>query len=453
VDDFAPGGSSQDVQRKHRDADRIFRAQGNRCGRQRMRADGSLCPEKPPRGLILSTGEDIPRGHSCRARVLTVEIAPGDIEPGKLSHCQALARQGVFAAAMSGFICWLAGRYPEVQAYMQSQLLAYRQQALSSGFHRRTPEIIANLMVAIRVFLTFALEEGVVNDEQKVRLEERGWIALGQVAAAQAEHQKDADPVRRFLELLNAALTAGRAHLADREGSAPTENGPGGWGWRRNGAGEWNSMGDRVGWIDGGKVFLDPEASYRAAQAMAGPNGDGIPISPHRLRKRLDERGLLKREGARESLTIRRKLEGRLLNVLCMNLDVLSGPEPDNPDIKAIAPPSSAEKEGFMSGLVSDSMSGSCQIPSETCHQNLPSNLTHTMPEPVQEDQCQECQVFSAEEKQRIKEAIDHRDLDGLPDTLRPIWEENVAACKVSGVDRNRAEELAWLDIRGRLGQ
>src|SRR5262249_28446974 len=59
VDDFAPQGSSADVQRYHREADRFLRAQGNRAGRQRMRPDGSLRPAKPPRGLVLRTGDDV----------------------------------------------------------------------------------------------------------------------------------------------------------------------------------------------------------------------------------------------------------------------------------------------------------------------------------------------------------------------------------------------------------
>ena len=68
VDDFAPTGSQGDVQRLHREADRVFRSQGNNAGRGRMNRDGSLRPVKPPRGLILSTGEDVPRGQSLRAR-------------------------------------------------------------------------------------------------------------------------------------------------------------------------------------------------------------------------------------------------------------------------------------------------------------------------------------------------------------------------------------------------
>src|ERR1035437_988943 len=89
VADFAPTGSAGDVLRLHRDADRLLRAQGNSSGRGRMRADTTLRPPKPPRGLVLSTGEDVPRGQSLRARVLVLEVGPGDVNEKLLSLCQA----------------------------------------------------------------------------------------------------------------------------------------------------------------------------------------------------------------------------------------------------------------------------------------------------------------------------------------------------------------------------
>ena len=83
VDDFAPAGTTTDVQRLHREADRLFRGAGNRSGRARMRADGGSRPTYYPRGLIVSTGEDVPSGQSLRARMLVLELAPGDIDTGR----------------------------------------------------------------------------------------------------------------------------------------------------------------------------------------------------------------------------------------------------------------------------------------------------------------------------------------------------------------------------------
>jgi hypothetical protein len=80
IDDFAPQGNANDVARCHAAADRVFRGAGNRAGRGRLDSTVKLREVKPPRALILSTGEDIPRGHSIRARLLILEISAGTIK-------------------------------------------------------------------------------------------------------------------------------------------------------------------------------------------------------------------------------------------------------------------------------------------------------------------------------------------------------------------------------------
>src|SRR5439155_23830899 len=75
IDDFAPQGSSADVARYHAAADRVVRAAGNHAGRSRLDSTAKLREPKPPRALILSTGEDVPRGQSIRARLLILELS------------------------------------------------------------------------------------------------------------------------------------------------------------------------------------------------------------------------------------------------------------------------------------------------------------------------------------------------------------------------------------------
>jgi hypothetical protein len=104
VDDFAPAGNAADIIRYHREAERLFRAQGNRSGRQRLRPDGSLKPAKPPRGLVLSTGGDVPKGHSLRARLLVVEVERDDVDVARLTRCQQRAAAGLYAQAMAGYL-------------------------------------------------------------------------------------------------------------------------------------------------------------------------------------------------------------------------------------------------------------------------------------------------------------------------------------------------------------
>jgi hypothetical protein len=116
VDDFAPRGGPSDVQRLHRDADRLLRAQGNHAGRLRMLPDSTLRPEKPPRGLILSTGEDVPQGYSLRARLIVIEVDPSDVNLERLTLCQGDAVTGLYAQATAAFVRWLAPQYDEIYA-------------------------------------------------------------------------------------------------------------------------------------------------------------------------------------------------------------------------------------------------------------------------------------------------------------------------------------------------
>jgi hypothetical protein len=86
-----------------------------------MRADTTLRPPRPVRGVIVSTGEDVPQGQSLRARVLMVHVEKGargqqgDVDWRELTRCQEDATRGLYAMALAGFIPWLAPRYGEVR--------------------------------------------------------------------------------------------------------------------------------------------------------------------------------------------------------------------------------------------------------------------------------------------------------------------------------------------------
>jgi hypothetical protein len=315
VDDFAPAGTQQDVARLHRDADRLLRAQGNQAGRQRMRADTSLRPSKPPRGLICSTGEDVPRGHSLRARLLVIEITPGAIDATILTACQADAAAGSYAATLASFVQWVAGRRTQVDATWAPTFAHLRGAATRSEAHRRTAEIVASLTLGLAWFLRFAEDVGALDSEQIERLWQEAWEALGELALAQPEHHGASEPTQRFFRLLVAALTRGSAHLADPTGGAPGQPEFGGG---RCGEG-WRASSERIGWTDGENIYLEPDVAYATAQKVAREQGESLPIGLPTLKKRLYEKKLLASTETRDNrlrYAIRRTLEGRRRDVL-----------------------------------------------------------------------------------------------------------------------------------------
>lgn len=325
VDDFAPGGSSSDVTRYHREADRLLRAAGNHSGRQRMRADGTLRPMKPPRALIVSTGEDVPRGQSLRARLLILDVSKGDIDEGRLTACQHDAAAGLYAGAMAAFVGWLAPQLDDVRRRWPSDLAAIRAEVTANGQHARTPGIVADLLLGWRTFLLFAQNVAAIDERQAKSLADRGRRAIEAAADRQAEHQQANEPAAHFVRLLAAALASGRCHIARLDGCKPTNSAA--WGWRQG-----EPQGQLIGWLDEELILLEPDAAYAAVQRFSGDQGEAIAVGSSTLRKRLHERGYLaKTDPARETLTVRRKIDGTARNVLILRPLSLPAENPTNP--------------------------------------------------------------------------------------------------------------------------
>jgi hypothetical protein len=314
VDDFVPVGGIGD-RALQGIAERLFRSAGNRQGRSRMNGGGRLCEVQAPRALVLATGEEVPRGESLRARLLIVELAPGEVDRAALSESQAEAQQGQLASALGAFLSWISRRYEEVQQQLDSRVRQLRNQGQrATKTHARLPSAVAQLQSAWEVWLQFALEVGAISASQQLRLEQRSARALEELAVLQAQYQEASDPALRFLSLLHAALASGRAHVVDRQGQAPQSAEL--WGWRRKPTGrQWTPTGTRIGWVAGHELFLDPAASYHLAQRLAGTQP--LLIGEQTLRHRLHQRRLLATvDAGRQMLLVRRTLEGRPRQVL-----------------------------------------------------------------------------------------------------------------------------------------
>jgi hypothetical protein len=314
VDDFAPTGTTGDVARMHQRADRLLRAQGNRSGRGRMWADGTLRPQYHPRGLVVSSGEDTPRGQSLRARMLISEISPGDVDLSVLTEMQRAAAEGLLASAMSGYVRYLASQMGGLKESLPARQKELR--AVGVGTHARTPDVVASLALGLETFLTFATESGAINDARAGELCDAGWKALVEAAAAQAEHQASEEPTQQFRELLEAAIGGGDAYLADAQTDEKPEN-PGRWGWRY-GLNDWSPRGKRIGWVAAdGSLLLEPGVAYAVAQRTARDQGIALLVNQRTVWKRLHEKGLLaSRDVTRGRNTTRATIDGNRKSVI-----------------------------------------------------------------------------------------------------------------------------------------
>lgn len=328
IDDFAPSGTVYDMQRQHSAAERVFRAQGNQAGRARMRADTSLRAARWPRGVVLSTGEDVPRGQSVRARMLVLELAPGDVAWDRLSQVQMSAREGVLARCMAAFVHWLAPQYAEVKRGLREAIASRREAIYADRSHQRTPEIVASLEVAMTYFVRFARETGAVDTATADEIEDQAVAAIREAAGRQGAHLVTSDPANRFIELLGEALMGGYAHLSTPDGECPA--GASAWGWRYQNS-EFHPRGVRVGFVEADRIYLLPDISFQVVQQIASGGGDPLMVTPRTLRKRLKEHGFLAASESGSHLTVRRMFCGRRERVLAIPIPLITGTGPSGP--------------------------------------------------------------------------------------------------------------------------
>jgi hypothetical protein len=206
----------------------------------------------------------------------------------------------------------------------------FLERVLTDGLHGRTPGIVADLAAGWRWWLDFAVAVGSIEAAERESLAVRVWRALCESGSAQVEQVENAEPCAHFLRLLTASLASGRVHIAAPDGSKPLV--PEGWGWRHedtHGHSSWRPLGRRIGWLDDEALYLEPDASYAAAQELAREQGEALPVSPRTLWRRMREQCLLASwDAKRQRCTVRRTLEGvRHREVLHLRLDTLSTSE------------------------------------------------------------------------------------------------------------------------------
>lgn len=345
VDNFVPRGTGNEVAQLHSQVGRFILALGDQAGRMRMNQDGSLRRTFYPRGLVLSSGEEIPRGPSVKGRLFLIQIPKALVQLPKLSEAQSLAREGKFALAMSGFARWLAPRMDELKKTLLTQLESRRDAAQSLGQegHSRAPDALASIFAGWDLFLRYAEEDARLPQDEAQALRERVWNALVATLHEQAQTVREEDPCVRAADLLRGALSGGYCHLTEIDGKPPLN--PQAWGWamtpRVSMAPDaptletWAPRGMHLGFIRGkrpDRVYLNPENAYLIVQKMAREQGNSFTVEAKTLWSRMRERNWLaeyernRGDGGPRNLA-RRSFDGHSGTFLVLYSEHLGGPK------------------------------------------------------------------------------------------------------------------------------
>lgn len=314
VDDFRPGEGIKERQKMTEKADRILRGAFNRASRSRLSSDAKTQKQAYwSRGLILSTGEDLPDGESLRSRVLCLEWPARAMRWTVLDDLQADRAKGLHAGLMAAFIQWQAQDRDRALCLRREAHIEARGKLREAQESNRTADIAADLWSAWPVLEAFARELGILSPSELKALGRRLWAFLLEMIRAQSAIISEANPAERFREGLTSCLASGRGHLAHGEsGDLPLE-----WhsrcGWQ-----EGQPKGPRLGYLAPHKaeVWLIPsEAPQQAGRLVS------LGVGERALWIRLQEAGWLVLERAGRNKSRRTLPEGGRLDFVVVQMD------------------------------------------------------------------------------------------------------------------------------------
>ena len=326
IDDLAPRTDRMGAGAQLRTADEVLRSAVNGAPRKRLRQDGSPRPVKGPRGLILSTGEKTPAGHSLLGRTVVVDVERNVIDLDRLAEAQRAAREGKLSQAMAGYIRWMAADREE-RLERKPEAVRRFEEKNPQGVHLRSRPQVAELWAGWECFLDFAEDCGAVGGGERSELETRALHALAEVLDAQAAHVAPSEPATRYVEFLRSALQQGKCYLAPLAG-ASLPRGYGQYGWRRGAQGPEPAGRTQIGWIpdnaegEEGYVYLEPIAALGAVKELAERSGEGFDLDDRAARRALGESGLIRptKVERRRTWADRRIIDGERISVLVVRL-------------------------------------------------------------------------------------------------------------------------------------
>jgi hypothetical protein len=278
IDDYAPQASQRAHLQMQERAVRVIRSVGNGASRSRLRHDLSQRPDRPPRGLVMVTGEEMPVGASILARVVRVDVDRSEIRLDRLTGLQE--RRPLLSVAMRAHVEALAPRLESLASSLPEQHRSLRSAFAVVSAHMRQPEALAALEIGFEQFTQLAVEHLVLTLDEAETLKKKAHGALLEIGMRNAEKQLETDPGAVFVATIRALLTQGRVKLAPKGADLELHA----------------DLGcDPVGWEDQTYVYLVPELAHRAVVRFCSSAGGHFGSSVEQLKRILLDRGYLVR--------------------------------------------------------------------------------------------------------------------------------------------------------------
>ena len=278
IDNWLPGISREAQKELEKKAQTVLQGVGDRQGRGRMTQNARRNDTPGPRGVVLSTGEQLPDNESTLSRLFVLYPEPDEVDVGLLTIAQE-DDAPIYPYAMANYIRWAGANYGHLKRTLPEQWSETRRRAFSENIHRRLLSTVALLYTGLELGLTFALQIGAITDQEFSEKTAAGWEVLVGLAARQARDVKTERPSQRFIEAFRTLLEQERVVVIDRQYSHYSEI--------------IRYLGDRaitmelkpnqawVGWEDEDFYYLIPEITYTTVNDFCC-RGNGRPLGKRR---------------------------------------------------------------------------------------------------------------------------------------------------------------------------
>lgn len=313
IDDFHPSSSIY-MAKLNQTAQAVCRMYGDRTGKNRMNADGSLRVNYPVRGNAIITGEDVPAvGLSGQARFVAVEILPDDVNLDILSEVQA--KSECLSECMREYILWLAEQFSELPKTLCDRFLKIRTSAQNGG-HGRIAEAIAHLQLSMELWSVFLSVKNIINAEEAEAIKAESWSILKELAEKQNESLTEEKPTYLFLSALRELITTKKVYIQTLGEEKDTIY--------------CGSIGSPpIGWVDKDYFYLLFKSAYNAVCKFYRESDRNFPIGEKGLLKYLKTENLVGSDD-KGNVSRQKKIKGKNQRVVYLFRDAIEEKEEDS---------------------------------------------------------------------------------------------------------------------------
>lgn len=233
MDNFVPDKEL----RQHSKLTEVSHQLGDRASRDKLSQSSKLMTSRPVRGLVISTGEDVPSGEGASNRWYTVQMFQGDVMSNALDQVQQAGWRGEIAPAMTHYLRWLAKKLEEpqfirnVREYFRKLESDGRQMGAA---HMRLPVQTAWVKVGLALCKA-AHPRGAWKNKI---LDREIDTAIAESVLHRNAQSSDSRLSYRFINAIQYLIATGVIHGVSKDTGNHPDREPALFGWKRHGIGE-----------------------------------------------------------------------------------------------------------------------------------------------------------------------------------------------------------------------